>query len=118
LQWAKTQNNLGNTLSTLGERQSGTAALEEAIVAYREALEEYAGERAPLLRWAKITGKQGQVFMLLAERLRDPNTAQVAVHQISLAFATTREAYDIASAEYFETLLGKAVALLNQLSDR
>ena len=40
LEWAKTQNNLGNALSTLGERESGTARLQEAVAAYREALKE------------------------------------------------------------------------------
>ena len=38
LAWAGTQNNLGLALSTLGERESGTARLEEAIAAYRAAL--------------------------------------------------------------------------------
>src|SRR5262245_9806964 len=38
LDWATTQNNLGNALSTLGERESGTARLEEAVAVYREAL--------------------------------------------------------------------------------
>jgi tetratricopeptide (TPR) repeat protein len=32
LDWAMTQNNLGTALSTLGERESGTARLEEASV--------------------------------------------------------------------------------------
>ena len=32
--------NLGNALLTLGERESGTAKLEEAVSAYREALKE------------------------------------------------------------------------------
>jgi hypothetical protein len=40
LQWATTQNNLGTALQTLGERESGTARLEEAVAAYRVALEE------------------------------------------------------------------------------
>ena len=40
LDWAMTQNNLGNALQTLGERESGTARLEEAVAAYRAALEE------------------------------------------------------------------------------
>jgi hypothetical protein len=31
--------NLGNALSALGERESGTARLEEAVLAYRAALE-------------------------------------------------------------------------------
>jgi len=35
-----TQNNLGNTLRRLGERESGTTKLEEAVAAYREALKE------------------------------------------------------------------------------
>ena len=33
LQWAMTQNNLGTALSTLGERESGTGCLEEAVAA-------------------------------------------------------------------------------------
>ena len=40
LDWAATQNDLGNALQTLGERESGTARLEEAVAAYRAALEE------------------------------------------------------------------------------
>jgi tetratricopeptide (TPR) repeat protein len=40
LDWATTQNNLGNALATLGERGSGTGRLDEAVAAYREALKE------------------------------------------------------------------------------
>jgi hypothetical protein len=40
LGWATTQNNLGAALTTLGERESGTARLEKAVVAYRDALKE------------------------------------------------------------------------------
>ena len=36
---------------TLGERESGTARLEEAVAAYRAALEEQTRERVPL-DWA------------------------------------------------------------------
>jgi hypothetical protein len=39
LDWAMTQNNLGNALQTLGERGSGTARLEEAVAAYRVCIE-------------------------------------------------------------------------------
>ena len=49
--WATTQNNLGTALSTLGERESGTARLEEAVAAYRDALKEWTRERVPL-DWA------------------------------------------------------------------
>jgi Tetratricopeptide repeat len=37
--WAMTQNNLGNALSSLGERESDTVRLEEAIAAFQAALE-------------------------------------------------------------------------------
>ena len=40
LNWAMTQNNLGNALLALGQRESGTARLDEAVGAYREALKE------------------------------------------------------------------------------
>ena len=51
LDWAKTQNNLGAALKRLGERESGTARLEEAVAVYRAALEERTRDRVPL-RWA------------------------------------------------------------------
>jgi tetratricopeptide (TPR) repeat protein len=43
--------NLGLALQTLGARESGTATLEQAVAAYREALEENTRERVPL-NWA------------------------------------------------------------------
>jgi hypothetical protein len=46
-----TQNNLGLALSTLGERESGTADLQDAVTAYQNALLELARERVPL-QWA------------------------------------------------------------------
>ena len=39
LDWATVQNNLGIALGMLGERESGTARLEEAVDAYRAALQ-------------------------------------------------------------------------------
>ena len=44
LDWAQTQTNLGLALWRLGERESGTARLEEAVAAYRAALADF--ERA------------------------------------------------------------------------
>jgi hypothetical protein len=46
LDWAMTQNNLGNALWRLGERESGTARLEEAVSTYREALEVFRAANA------------------------------------------------------------------------
>jgi hypothetical protein len=39
LEWAITQNNLGLALATLGEQESGTQRLEEAVGAYNAALD-------------------------------------------------------------------------------
>ena len=39
LDWAMTQMNLGNALRTLGQRDSGTARLEEAVTAWNASLE-------------------------------------------------------------------------------
>lgn len=53
-----TQNNLGTALTSLGQRESGTVRLEEAVVAYREALKEYTRERVPL-DWARTQNNLG-----------------------------------------------------------
>ena len=50
LDWAMTQNNLGNALRTLGERKADTVHLEEAVDAYRAALEVFTGEGSPRYR--------------------------------------------------------------------
>ena len=67
LDWAMTQNNLGNALQTLGERESGTARLEEAVAAYRAALEERTRERVPL-DWATTQNNLGAALATLGER--------------------------------------------------
>ncbi len=53
-----TQNNLGATLQTLGARETGTARLEEAVAAYRAALQEYTRDRVPL-DWAMTQNNLG-----------------------------------------------------------
>jgi Tetratricopeptide repeat len=50
LKWAGIQNILGRVLENLGRRESGTALLEEAVEAYREALQEFDEERTPEYR--------------------------------------------------------------------
>jgi len=74
LQWAMTQNNLGTVLAPLGERESGTTRLEEAVTAYREALQERTRERVPL-QWAAIQRHLGNALRRLGERESD--TAQL-----------------------------------------
>jgi len=61
------QDNLGTALSTLGERESGTARLEEAVAAYRDALKERTRERVPL-DWAMTQNNLGNALSRLGER--------------------------------------------------
>ena len=51
--------NLGTVLLTLGERERGTARLEEAVAAFREALRERTRERVSL-DWAATQNKSRQ----------------------------------------------------------
>jgi tetratricopeptide (TPR) repeat protein len=67
--------NLGNTLRVLGERESGTARLEEAVKAYREALKEYTRECVPL-DWATTQISLGAALETLGER--ETGTARLA----------------------------------------
>ena len=59
--------NLGIALQTLGERESGTARLEEAVAAYRAALEERTRARVPL-QWAMTQMNLGNALWTLGER--------------------------------------------------
>ncbi|WP_299024330.1 helix-turn-helix transcriptional regulator [uncultured Sulfitobacter sp.] len=61
------QNDLGNTLSILGARESETARLDEAVLAYREALKEWSRERVPL-EWAMTQNNLGNALKFLGER--------------------------------------------------
>jgi tetratricopeptide (TPR) repeat protein len=60
-------NTLGIALRTLGERESGTAHLEEAVRAYEAALEECTRARVPL-DWAMTQNNLGNALQSLGER--------------------------------------------------
>jgi hypothetical protein len=112
-----TQNNLGAALMSLGQRESGTAKLEEAVAAYREALTELTRERGPL-RWAASLANEGLGLMLLAERRGDLDMATTALDQITTASATMRDGGDAPGASYFEALVPKAHALVARLREK
>ena len=59
--------NLGLALWRLGERESGTARLEEAVAAYRDALQETTRDRVPL-QWAQTQNNLGTALETLGER--------------------------------------------------
>jgi tetratricopeptide (TPR) repeat protein len=67
LDWAATQNNLGTALWKLGERESGTAHLTEAVSTYRPALEVWTREGVPL-NWALAQNNLGNALAELGKR--------------------------------------------------
>ncbi|MEM5517840.1 hypothetical protein WNY37_12860 [Henriciella sp. AS95] len=66
LDWAMTQNNLGNALLTLGARGDDNA-LNDAVTAYREALTERTRDRVPL-DWAATQTSLGSALATLGVR--------------------------------------------------
>jgi hypothetical protein len=111
---AMTQSNLGTTLQSFGERESGTTKLEEAVAAFSEALKERDRERVPL-QWAYSFGKQGVALMLLAERRKDAALGESALTQITVALQTVREGGDDSTAAYYERQLSKARSIVARL---
>jgi tetratricopeptide (TPR) repeat protein/pimeloyl-ACP methyl ester carboxylesterase len=65
---------LGLALATLGERESTTVRLKEAVEAYRAALDVRTRERVPL-QWAMTQNNLGSALSQLGER--DNNTARL-----------------------------------------
>jgi tetratricopeptide (TPR) repeat protein len=117
LDWARTQDTLGDALTSLGQRESGTARLEEAVAAYREALKERTRERSPL-DWAITMGNEGITLMTLAERRREAGMAELALGQINAAFEMFRDGGRAQSAAYYEWHLPRARALIARLRRR
>ena len=78
LDWAMTQNNLGNTLAQLGERAGEAARLEEAVTSYREALQENTRARAPF-DWAMTQMNLGNTLAQLGERAGEAARLEQAV---------------------------------------
>ena len=109
--------NLGNALQTIGERESGTARLEEAVAAYLAALEERTRERVPL-GWATTTGNQGVAMMQIADRTNDAAMAETAVAQIESAYAMLRDGGHEAWAPSYQHQLPRAQAVRDRLKRR
>ncbi len=67
LDWALTQMDLGNALRSLGERESGTVRLDEAVCAFHLALQEFTRDRTPL-QWAVAQMNLGNALRIAGER--------------------------------------------------
>ena len=87
-EWALVQNNLGITLSALGERGNDIENLEKASKAYEATLEEWTRERVPL-QWAAVQNNLGTLFLTLGEHRNDKENFAKAVK----AFEAVLEVY-------------------------
>jgi tetratricopeptide (TPR) repeat protein len=114
LNWAMTQNNLGNALASLGERESGTARLEQAVTAYEEALKERTRERVPL-DWSMTQNNLGFVLATLGERQQANGQLEEAsdVFQKSLAIRKELAATDSGNEEWQNALQSSVDAIGN-----
>ena len=106
-----TQNNLGNTLWRLGDCESGTTRLEEAVEAFRAALQESTRERVPL-DWAMTQNSLGNTLWRLGERENDPVRLEEALEVILGARETYRNADMMQFEDDFEDRIGKIEALI------
>jgi tetratricopeptide (TPR) repeat protein len=99
-----TQYNLGAALSALGEREGGTARLEEAVVAYRAALEELRRDRVPL-DWAATQNNLGNALRALGER-----GDAAALPQAIAAFEGALEEFRLARTDHFVSITEENLA--------
>ena len=94
----------GQRAWTLGERESGTTRLEEAVAAYRDALKEWTRERVPL-QWATTQNNLGGALSRLGERTHDRAKLEEARKAVNAAFEVSMQAGQEHHRRYFEDRL-------------
>jgi len=108
-QWARTQYALGLALLRLGERESGTARLEEAVAAHREALKEWSRELLPL-DWAKAQNSLGWTLFRLGEH--ESGTAKLEEAVAAYREALKEQTHERAPLDWANTQNSLGVALM------
>ena len=101
-------NNLGIALSTLGERESGTGKLTEAVAAYRAALEERTRDRVPL-DWAMTQINLGIALSRLGER--ESGTARLEEAVAAYRAALEERTRDRVPLDWAATQMNLGIAL-------
>lgn len=71
-------NGLGMALGILGEREAGTARLEDAVAAFEGALSHWTRESAPR-DWAQVQMNLGNAFRILGVHSGDPKHLEAAI---------------------------------------
>jgi tetratricopeptide (TPR) repeat protein len=110
---ATAQNNLGLALAALGKRENGTARLEQAVAAFRAALEEWTRARAPL-QWATAQDNLAVPLSVLGER-------ESSLTHFQAAHDAVRGAYEVYVTEagytyYNDYFLARLAEIGQQIS--
>ena len=96
LDWAVCHSGLGDGLSSLGDRESGTTRLEEALKHYRAAHEEFTKDRDPTM-WAMIHSNIGLTLSQLGERLARNGQLEAGIKRLAEAICAYREALKVST---------------------
>ena len=102
-------------IARLGEGESGTARLEEAVAADRAALEEYTRERVPL-QWAATEMNLGNALTTLGER--ESGTARLEEAVAAYRAALEERTRERVPLDWAMTEMNLATALLRLGSHR
>ena len=109
LDWATTENNLGEALLALAQRENGTTLLAEAVVALRAALEERKRERVPL-DWAMTQSNLG--FALLMVGQRENGTALLEKAVAAFRAALEERKRELVPLDWALSFGGQGIALM------
>jgi tetratricopeptide (TPR) repeat protein len=90
LEWVGAQTNRGNALAVLGESETDSRRLEQAVQAYAQALAVIERERAPL-RWALAQFNLANALSILGQRESGAVRLQEAVRAYEAALQEYRQ---------------------------
>jgi hypothetical protein len=93
--WATTQNNLGNALASLGIREDSPDRLEQVVTAFTNALDIFTRDAMPY-QWAPTTENLALALGQLFTRTANPDHLTQALTHITAAL----EVYETAGASY------------------
>jgi tetratricopeptide (TPR) repeat protein len=115
--WFATQHALGVALRTLGERDSGTARLEQAVAVLREALKEGTRERTPD-EWAATQNDLGRTLLWLDER--ESGTSRLEQAAVAFREALLERTRESAPLDWAATQhdLGAALCILGERENK
>ena len=100
-------------LATLGERERGTARLEQAVASFTEALKECTRERVPL-DWAAMQNNLGTALATLGERERGTESLEQAVAAFTEALKERTGERVPFAPDMTQKNLGRAIQLLRE----